>query len=71
MHFVNKNTSGKIICLEEEGPLSKKCLYPELLWSAFARIQTKYEKMRTRTTPNTDTFHAVTISKEIKERDLE
>ena len=54
----------------------------ELFWSAFSRIRTEYGgirsispysvrmlKMRTRTTPNTDTFHAVTcpeISKEIR-----
>ena len=30
----------------------KKCLYSELFWSVFSRI-------RTRTTPNTDTFYAV------------
>ena len=34
--------------------LRKKCRYSELLWSAFSRI-------RTRTTPNTDTFHSVVI----------
>ena len=32
--------------------LHKKCPYSELFWSAFSRI-------RTRITPNTDTFHAV------------
>ena len=41
--------------------LRKKCSYPELFWSAFSRIQTEYGKMRTRTTPNTDTFYAVII----------
>ena len=32
--------------------LRKKCPYSEFFWSAFSRI-------RTRITPNTDTFHAV------------
>ena len=52
--------------------LRKKCPYSELFWSAFSRIRTEYEwyrvslciqsecgKMRTRITPNTDTFHEV------------
>ena len=56
--------------------LRKKCQYSELFWSAFSRIRTecgkilseilKYwiwrdTKMRTRITPNTDTFHAVQL----------
>ena len=51
--------------------LHKKCLYSELFWSAFSRIrnaygeilrsQSKCGKMRTRITPNMDTFHAVLI----------
>ena len=50
--------------------LRKKCPYSELFWSAFSRLRTEYGvslriqsecgKMRTRITPNTDTFHAVT-----------
>ena len=46
-------------------PLRKKYPYLELFWSAFSRIRTEYGeilecgKMRTRITPNTDTFHAV------------
>ena len=52
--------------------LRKKCPYSELFWSAFPRIwlnterygaslriQSEYGKIRTRITPNTDTFHAV------------
>ena len=49
--------------------LCKKCPYSELFWSAFSRIRTEYGeilriqsecgKIRTRITPNTDTFHAV------------
>ena len=51
--------------------LCKKCPYSELFWSAFSRIWTEYGeyyvflriqskcgKMRTRLTPNTDTFYA-------------
>ena len=53
--------------------LRKKCPYSELFWSAFSRIRTEYgeilwdirislysvrmRKMRTRITPNTDTFY--------------
>ena len=48
--------------------LRKKCPYLELFWSAFSHIRTEYGeknreyltgKMRTRITPNTDTFYAV------------
>ena len=52
--------------------LRKKCPYSELFWFTFSRIWTEYgengvslhiqsecRKMRTRRTPNTDTFHAV------------
>ena len=47
----------------------KKCTYSELLWSVFSRIWTEYEesrKIRSRITPNTDTFHAV-LSKRVLE----
>ena len=53
--------------------LRKKCPYSELFWSLFSRIRTNTErygvylriqskcgKIRTRITPNTDTFRAVT-----------
>ena len=52
--------------------LRETCPYSELFWSVFSRIRTKYGeidfprfeskcgKMRTRITPDTDTFHAVT-----------
>ena len=55
--------------------LRKKCRYSQLFWSAFSRIQTEYgeilflpieskcRKMRTRITPNMDTFHA--LSKQV------
>ena len=39
--------------------LRRKCPYPELFWSVFSRIWTEYGKIRTRITPNTDTFHVV------------
>ena len=45
-----------------------KCPYSELFWSLFSRIRTgygeihsKFRKIRTRKTPNTDTFHAVKV----------
>ena len=41
--------------------LLEKCLYSELFWSVFLvslRIQFECGKMRTRITPNTDTFYA-------------
>ena len=48
--------------------LREKCLYSELFWSAFAciwtvslRIQSQCGKMRTRISPNTDTFYAVML----------
>ena len=53
--------------------LRKKCPYSKLFWSVFSRIRTEYgeilrissysvrmRKIRTRITPNTNTFHAVT-----------
>ena len=40
--------------------LRKKCPYSEFFWSVFSRIQSECGKVRTRITPNTDTFHAVT-----------
>ena len=36
--------------------LRKMCPYLEFFWSVFSRIWTEYEKIRTRTIPNTDTF---------------
>ena len=42
--------------------LRKKCPYSEFFWSTFSRIQTEYgdiQSVRTKITPNTDTFHAV------------
>ena len=42
-----------------EVTLPEKCPYSELLWSVFSCLQSKCRKMRTRITPNTDTFYAV------------
>ena len=39
--------------------MHKKCPYLELRWSIFSHIRIEYVKMRTRITPNTDTFYAV------------
>ena len=54
--------------------LRGKCPYLEFFWSVFSAIQTEYGEMlrifpysaqsgktRTKTTPNTDTFQAVTL----------
>ena len=41
--------------------LREKCSYSELFWSAFPHIRTEYGKMRTRITPNTDSFYTVKI----------
>ena len=41
--------------------LREKCSYSELFRSLFFRIQYKYGKIRTRITPNTDTFYSVHI----------
>ena len=56
----------------QEPPLREKCPYSEFFWSAFSRIRTengdilrmspfsvRIWEMRTKKTPNTDTFHAV------------
>ena len=55
--------------------LREKCPYSEFFWFVFSRIRTEYaealrvspylvqcEKIRTRTTPNTSTFHAVEVN---------
>ena len=41
--------------------LHEKCPHSELFWSAFSRIQCECGKMRTRITPNTDTFYAMPL----------
>ena len=60
--------------LQRTQTLCEKCPYSEFYWSVFVRIQTEYVdigvflliqsecgKIRTRKTPNTDTFHAVNL----------
>ena len=39
-----------------------KVLYSEFFWSIFSHIRTEYGKIRTRKTPNTNTFHIVKSS---------
>ena len=58
--------TGKHLCkILFFNSLREKCPYSELFWSAFSRILTEYliesecGKIRTRITPNMDTFHAV------------
>ena len=62
--------------------LHKRCPYSHLFWSAFNphfptlglnkfRIRENAGKMRTRTTPNTDTFYAVPKKDESLENKLE
>ena len=55
--FVKKPFNYKQITLR------KKCPYSELFWSTFfphfSHIPTMRRKMRTRVTPNKDTFYAV------------
>ena len=55
------------VCIYNVLSLHEKCSYLELFWSVFFRIRTEYGethihsecgKMRTRITPNTDTFYA-------------
>ena len=36
--------------------LGQKCPYLELFWSLFSHIRTEYGQIRTRATPNMDTF---------------
>ena len=38
--------------------LREKCPYLEFFWSVFSRIQCECGKIRTRKTPNTDSFYA-------------
>ena len=40
----------------DNGSLREKCPNTELFWSVFSRIQSKYEKIRTRKTPYLDLF---------------
>ena len=50
---------------EHNDSLPEKCPYSELFWSAFSRIQSECREMRTRITPNTDTFYAVILSNNV------
>ena len=48
-----------IIWTKNNLTLSKNCPYLEFVWSVFSRIQSECQKIRTRKTPNKDTFHAM------------
>ena len=63
-----------ILSIAPNNTLREKCLYSELLWSVRSRIWTEHEeifgispysvecgKIKTRITPNTDTFYVVII----------
>ena len=52
---------GKYCILNLWDSLREKCPYSKLFWSVFSRIQSECGKMRTKITPNTDTFYAVII----------
>ena len=66
---VNRSTSQNTHCVKSVGIRSfSDPHFPAFWqnterWELFLSIQFKCEKMRTRKTPNTDTFHAVTRSK--------
>ena len=72
--YLRRNLPGilslkKFVNLKRRNALREKCPYSELFWSLFSGIRTEYGeilhiqskcgKMRTRITPNTDTFNAV------------
>ena len=46
--------------------MREKGSYWEFFWSLFSRIWAESGELRTRTTPNTDTFHAVLLSRKYK-----
>ena len=61
-------TTCQPVCNYRNYPLRKKCPHSVLFWSIFSRICTEYEKMRTRITLNTETFHTViTFSQNFKD----
>ena len=69
--FVEVKTNSVIRICTSALSLPKKCPYLEFFWAVFSRIrseygkilriQSKYEEIWTRKTPNTDNFHAVYI----------
>ena len=72
LYYSNKNTPhfywGEMTAFEclldifsSTLTLREKCPYSELFWPIFSSIRTKYGKIRTRITPNTDTFYAVLV----------
>ena len=72
--FKNNHLHEHLLKAKSSTPLRKKCPGSELIWCVFPafelnterygvslQIQSKCGKIRTRITPNTDTFHAVLI----------
>ena len=61
--FTDRSNSSTIITFHHGfgtadcSTLREKCQYSELFWSAFSCIRTEYGKMRTKITPNTDSFY--------------
>ena len=63
------NLTQPISVVDSSFTLRKRCPYSKLLWSVFPRIRLEYgaslgihsecREIRTRITPNTDTFHVV------------
>ena len=66
--FIRESLKRKVSVNVTNTHCKKKCPYSELFWSAFSRIRTEYRKMRTRATPNTDTFYPVTVLNKIKKQ---
>ena len=58
----NKEWSGKKQIQKLNWTLHEKFPYSELFWSVFSRIQSDCGKMRTRITPNMDTFYAMEVT---------
>ena len=57
-----RDCSSDLFCTWDKYTLREKCPYSELFWSAFSRIRTEFGKIRTRITPNTDTFYSVIMA---------
>ena len=51
IHFLNR--------IINKDALRKKCPHSEFFWTVFFCIRTEYGEIRTKKTPNTDTFYAV------------
>ena len=56
---IGHNWINSRLLLDWSYPLREMCPYSEFFWSVFSRIQFECGEIRTRKTPNTDTFHVV------------